>query len=152
MKKVILSILITLMVAMFTSAVIAKKLSGDLNPPANPPNVTDMGDFICFNWDDVDDAVKYSVDVEVVVTNSGFEGTEVELSFGTGDREDGLPISLSELCVHKADFAYDLDDNPDTPLQILTGTAKAKVKGLNPGKGNGRQNNPFSDWSNLFDL
>jgi len=152
MKKVILSILIMVMVAMFASAVIAKKESGDLDPPLNPPNVTDVGDYICFDWDDVVDAVKYSVDVEVVVTNPGFEGTEVELSFGTSDREDGLPISLSELCVYKADFAFDLDDNPDTSLQVLTGTAKAKVKGLNSGKGKGRQNNPFSDWSDSFDL
>jgi hypothetical protein len=153
MKKFILFGLVAGIIFMLGSLVMAKKEYGDLEEPENlncTLEVRDTGEFICFDWDDVTNAVKYSIDVEVVVDNEGYEGTVVELSFGTGDREDGFPISASELCVHKSDFTYDLDGDEDQDQ--LTGSARAKVKGLNPGKNKGRQNNPFSDWCAEFRL
>ena len=101
---------------------------------------------VYFDWTDVADADKYSVDVEVPVDTSdpldGVADMIVELSFGTSDRTDGGDMGDSDLYVPLAEFVYDIDG--DGVLDQLSGTATAKVKALNPGKGKGRQNNPFS--------
>jgi hypothetical protein len=99
---------------------------------------------VYFDWDDVVDAVKYSVDVEVPVDVDG-DGTPdmiVELSFGTSDRTDGGLMEDSDLDVLLTEFVYDLDG--DGIADPLSGLATGKVKALNPGKGKGRQNHPFS--------
>ncbi len=112
-----------------------------------PENLTCsiVDDTVKFDWDDVGDAVKYSVDVEVPVDTSdptdGVIDMIVELSFGTSDREDGGLMEDSDLDVPLSEFVY-IDD--DGNVVQLSGTATAKVKALAPGKGNGRQNNPFS--------
>jgi hypothetical protein len=101
-------------------------------------------DDVYFDWDDVAEAVKYSVDVEVMVDLDG-DGTPeiVELSFGTSDRTDDGLMEDSDLYVPLTDFVYDLDgDGIDDQLSDLAATGK--VKALAPGKGKGRQNNPFS--------
>ena len=101
-------------------------------------------DAVYFDWDDVAEAVKYSVDVEVPVDLDG-DGTIdmiVELSFGTSDRMDGGYMEDSDLYVPLTEFVYDLDG--DGIADPLSGLATAKVKALAPGKGKGRQNNPFS--------
>jgi hypothetical protein len=102
------------------------------------------GDAVYFDWDDVAEAVKYSVDVEVPVDLDG-DGTLdmiVELSFGTSDRMDGGYMEDSDLYVPLTEFVYDLDG--DGIADPLSGLATAKVKALAPGKGRGRQNHPFS--------
>ena len=101
-------------------------------------------DSVYFDWDDVVDAVKYSVDVEVPVDVDGDGSPDmiVELSFGTSDRTDGGLMEDSNLYVPLTEFVYDLDD--DGIADPLSGLATGKVKALAPGKGKGRQNNPFS--------
>jgi hypothetical protein len=142
MKKAILIGFIAGIFVMFGSSAMAA-----LDAPTWSEDPIFSGGYVCFNWSDVDNAVKYSVDVDVPVDTDGDEEADmiVELSFGTSDRTDGGLMGDSDLCVPLADFAYD-DDDPATPDVQLHGDASAKVKALAPGKGKGRQNNPFSLW------
>jgi hypothetical protein len=64
----------------------------------------------------------------------------VDFDFGTSDRTDEEPISASFLNIAFADLL--IDANEDGYVDVLMG-AMARVKALNPGKGNGRQNNDF---------
>jgi len=110
---------------------------------------------VAFDWEDVADAAKYSVDVKGTVTYTYLnelleevQGTaEVEVSFGTSDRTDGgdmidsnLTITIEDL---RAALATALGILPEDVLSL--DPAEAKVKALDPGKGAGAQNNPFSD-------
>jgi len=142
MKKTILISLIMGITLMFGSWAMAAS-APTLPAPTNLTCTVDA-DSAYFDWDDVSGANKYSVDVEVLISGTWEEGVIVELSFGTSDRTDGGLIGDSNLDVPLVDFAYDLDGDPETPLDVLSGAARAKVKALNPpGKS---QNNPFSDW------
>jgi len=100
---------------------------------------------VCFDWDDVAGATKYSIDVEIPVYAEDPEvpAMVIEFSFGTGDRTDGGLIGDSSLCVPMSEFVY--DTNGDGTLEQLSGEGTSKVKALAPGKMSGRQNNPFSD-------
>jgi hypothetical protein len=162
MKKVIFASFLLSIIMIFGSHAMAKNVAGALPVPTNMNCVLDdttgdvTDDSICFNWDAVvvgdKDVPKYSVDIEVPVDvdGDGFEDMIVELSFGTSDRTDGLPMSDPNLCVPLSELVYDYDvDGNDIIDEIeqgipLTGTASAKVKALDPGKGKGRQNNTFS--------
>jgi hypothetical protein len=97
---------------------------------------------VCCDWEDVDGAKKYSLDAEAEVdtTGDGVADMTVELSFGTSDREDGGPMGDSDLCTDLDNFVYLVGE--DTVQ--LSGPVDIKVKALNPGKGKGKQNNPFS--------
>lgn len=111
--------------------------------PNKPTNLacTADDDSVYFEWDAVDGATKYSVDVEVLISGIWEEGVIVKLSFGTSDRTDGGLMGDPNLDVLFSEFLYDLDG--DGILDPVYGDAKAKVKALNPpGKS---QNNPFSD-------
>jgi hypothetical protein len=103
-------------------------------------------DSVCCSWDPVIDAVKYSLDIDIPVDTSdpadGIADMVVELSFGTSDRTDGGSMSDPNLCVFLSDITYDI--NGDTVPDQLSGDADIKVKALDPGKGKGSQNNPFS--------
>ena len=103
-------------------------------------------DSVCCNWESVENAVKYSLDIEIPVDTSdpadGIADMVVELSFGTSDRTDGGNMSDPNLCVLLSDIAYDI--NGDEIEDQLSGDADIRVKALNPGKGKGPQNNPFS--------
>ena len=100
---------------------------------------------VCFDWDDVIGAAKYSIDVEVPVYAEDPEvpAMVIEFSFGTSDRTDGGLRGDSNLCVPISEFVYDMND--DGTLEQLSGEGTSKVKALAPGKMSGRQNNPFSD-------
>ena len=100
---------------------------------------------VCFDWDDVAGATKYSIDVEIPVYTEDPEvpAMVIEFSFGTGDRTDGGLMGDSSLCVPISEFVY--DTNGDGTLEQLSGEGTSKVKALAPGKMSGRQNNPFSD-------
>lgn len=102
---------------------------------------------VALDWDDVTGATKYSVDIEgtVVYLDSEEVEADIELSFGTSDRTDGgemgdsyLNISIDDL---KDAIALELGISVDDLVSL---DAEAKVKALSPGKGKGRQNNPFS--------
>ena len=71
--------------------------------------------------------------------NDGNADMTVELSFGTGDYMDDM--QAAGICIPKSDFYY---VNAENEIVLISGDGLAKVKGLNPGKGKGRQNNEFS--------
>lgn len=116
------------------------------------------------DWTDVPGARKYSVDIEGTVTyidpcSQTEQNIEVELSFGTSDRTDGGSMQDSDLIIYISEMDYAViyamfDHGIDpTVLRDLTSwqlVGMAKVKGLNPGKGSGRQNHQFSEWSDEF--
>ncbi|MHC4221388.1 MAG: hypothetical protein ACYST9_03125 [Planctomycetota bacterium] len=128
-------------------------------------NYTDTND-VFLDWTDVSGARKYSVDIKGTATyfdpdSQTSREIDVELSIGTSDRKDGGSMGDSDLIVSisELDYAvvYALFDHGVDPIIIrdldswqFIGTAK--VKGLNPGKGNGRQNHPFSQWSDNFEV
>lgn len=118
------------------------------------------------DWTDIPGAKKYSVDIEGTITyfdpdSDTRHDIEVELSFGTSDRTDGGSMKDSDLTISasKWDYAviYALFDHGVDPIILRNLRAwqfvgRAKVKALNPGKGSGRQNHPFSDWSDEFEV
>jgi hypothetical protein len=115
-------------------------------------NVAPGIEALLFDWDDVAGAVKYSLDIEALVTYydevAMTEVTvEVTLSFGTSDRTDGGLMGDSDLTVPIDDIVTALLDQLGVDLEdiISVEDAIAKVKALAPGKGQGAQNNPFSD-------
>jgi len=111
-------------------------------------------DVVKIDWNDITGAVKYSVDIEGVVTyNTGGDDLEleVEFSFGTSDRLDGYEMGQSDLNIPVLDIAAAVEAallDAGVDLGTLTAdvvlVSTAKVKALGPGNGNGRQNNPFS--------
>ena len=142
MKKLILTSLIVGIALIFGSWAMAASNPTLLAPTGLTCTVDE--DSVYFNWDDVAEAKKYSVDVEVLISGTWEEGVIVKLSFGTSDRTDGGLMGDPYLDVLFSAFVYDvdLDGVPDQ----LYGEAKAKVKALNPpSKGVKSQNNPFSE-------
>ena len=116
---------------------------------------TVVGDSADFTWDPVEGATKYSVDIEAVVTIAVLGDATVELSYGTSDRTDGGDMSDPNLTVPIATILSDIAAELGVEVaDIVSFDASAKVKALNPGKGKGRQNNPFSSpddfsWSSI---
>ncbi len=112
---------------------------------------------IVLDWEDVLGAVKYSVDIEGTVTYlatvlvDGVETqvettSEVEVSFGTSDRTDGGLMGDSNLTITIDEFAAAVAAALGVdPSALISFEGSAEVKALDPGKGKGPQNNPFSD-------
>jgi len=156
-------ILISMMAVLLLSVpAIAAKEMGSLDAPVLE-SVGLRSGYVVLDWNDVNDATKYSVDIEGTVTyydsNSMTRVTvDVELSFGTSDRTDGgemgdsyLAIPESDLCDAVLDALAEMGVNLDFvgDFQLLS---SGKVKALDPGKGKGRQNNPFSNSMDLPDI
>jgi len=147
MRKFVMPFLILAILLVFCSSTMAKKELGLLPPPTELScelTIDGIDDSVCFDWDDVDGATKYSIDVEVEVDvdDDTVSDMVLKFSFGTGDRTDGLSMADSELCVPLSEFVYDTDG--DGEPEPVSGEAIAKVKGLNPpAKINGRQNHAF---------
>ena len=117
-----------------------------LDPPANfNADYADGDEFISTSWDPVEGATKYSVNVyaEYDTDGDGIGDMSEDFDFGTSDRDDGYLMSDPFLNIPFAAISVDIDVNEDGNPDTLTG-AMARVKALNPGKGNGRQNHPFS--------
>ena len=150
MKKTLVLGLIVGITLMFSSLTMAAS-KPTLPAPTGFTCPTDE-DSVNFDWDDVLGALKYSVDVEVLVTGEwDVNGSVVvKFSFGTSDRTDGFPISQSDLSVGEEVFGYYVWDelNAVWVWEDLSGSeARAKVKALNPpGKKVKTQDNPFSGW------
>jgi hypothetical protein len=143
MKKLMLfSFILGLSLVVASSATAAKE-AGFVSAPEELTCGLE-GDSACFYWAPVTEAVKYSVDVDVEfdTDGDGVGDVIVPFSFGTSDYNEE-DMGLPELCVPLEDFVFDL--NGDGILDDISGPATAKVKGLAPGKGKGRQNNAFSD-------
>jgi hypothetical protein len=143
-----MSLLVLGLVLILCSLTMAKKEPGMLAAPVLLECGLDytLGDSVCIEWEAVEGATKYSVDVEVEVDGDeyGVADMTVEFSFGTIDRAGGLSMDDPSLCVPLSEFVYDMDGDGD--LDPVSGSATAKVKGLNPpGKINGRQNHLFSE-------
>ena len=133
MKKAILFSLVVGMILMFASLAMAKKDDGAVPQPANL--TCSVGDgLVTFNWDDVTEAVKYSLDVDVEIDSDNDGENDMTVEFSVSTIESLVNIAIT-------DFKYDIDGNGS--LDQLTGPATAKVKGLDPGKKK-RQNNLFS--------
>lgn len=139
-KRVMLILTMVLAVSVIAAALPAPiNLTVDVSPAE-----------LALDWDDVQDAEKYSVDIEGTVVYLDLEDLEVEadieLSFGTSDRTDGGAMEDSDLTILTdvlADaIASELGISEDDLVWL---DAEAKVKALAPGKNKGRQNNPFSD-------
>ena len=151
MKKAMMYTLFVGISVILCASAIAKKEAGALDPPQEfVCEVSDISgdgvlDAMCFSWDPVTGADKYSIDIEVEVDSDddGVNDMPVELSFGTGDRTDGEDPTVTKLCVPLTDLVFDIDENGEA--EQLYGEFSAKVKALNPGKGRGRQNHRFSD-------
>lgn len=147
MKRLIFTMFVALLVLAVQPALGKKKDPADyLDAPENF-TATVSGEDVLFDWDDVEGADKYSVDIEAEVTVDGvIDPVLVELSYGTSDRTDGGDMADSDLTVPVSMLLDDIAAELGVPVEsILSVDATAKVKALNPGKGNGAQNNPFSD-------
>lgn len=95
------------------------------------------------DWDDLAGANKYSVNVvatyDTGVLGDATDDTTVDFDFGTGDRLDGFPASQSDLKIALSALIKDFGTGPLAPVDL-----QLRVKGLHPGRDQGRQNNPFS--------
>ncbi len=105
---------------------------------------------IVLDWNDVDGAVKYSVDIEGTAAytdpNLGALTSDVEVSFGTSDRTDGGAMGDSNLTITIDEFATAVAAALGIdPSALVSFEGSAEVKALDPGKGKGPQNNPFSE-------
>jgi hypothetical protein len=117
---------------------------GSLEAPVLATTGTYDLDYAC-----VPGAVKYAIDAAAFYCNDG-AATVLPWSFtatACGDAQ------TPDFAVSPADMAAPfclLESGECLPeeLTLVEPTAASfKVKGLNPGQGNGRQNNPFSAWS-----
>jgi len=142
-KTILISLIMGITLILGSWAMATPKIAAPLPAPVLTCGADD--DSVYFDWNDVTGAIKYSVDVEILMDGEwDGEGIFVKLSFGTSDRTDGGVMGDSYLDVLFTDFVYDLDGDPETPPDQLYGEARAKVKALNPpGKS---QNHPFSGW------
>ena len=147
--------------AFIMPAAAASKWGPERLPAPAWESIVDNGDNLTFDWSDVytdapDDTIlapKYSLDIDAVVTYTPTAGVEttmtIELSFGTSDRNDGGEMADSNLTISDADFrAAVLEALGLTEAEVdgaITVEGSAKAKALDPGKGKGPQNNPFSD-------
>jgi hypothetical protein len=116
---------------------------------SNPINVLCpiIGDVIQADWDVVQDATKYSVNV-IATYDTGISGdpsddTSMDWDFGTGDRTDGLAIDRSDLMIPLSALVHDFNTGAGPQSAVA---AQLRVKGLHSGKDQQRQNNLFSDF------
>lgn len=121
--------------------------AGDIDPPETLTCSFDGTDLFA-DWSDVDGADKYSVSVTAQYDIDGADGVvdrEQEFDFGTGDRTDGAPADQSDLSIPLSALTGTfVDDDTGEVVTADPVSATLKVKGLHPGKGQGRQNAPFS--------
>ena len=105
-----------------------------------------VGDVIQANWDDVINATKYSVNViatyDTGVTGDPTDDTSMDWDFGTGDRNDGLPMAQSDLMIPLSALVHDFATGAGPQSAVA---AQLRVKGLHSGKDQQRQNNVFSE-------
>lgn len=138
------------LVAMAGLVLLADRAQAErLDAPGNVRCTVEDG-VIVVVWDDVEGADKYSVDVEAEYDIDG-EIEVGEFSFGTSDRTDDGEMGDPNLSIALADLELceeivDEDGNVIGEVCHAPVAVRVKVKALNPGKGRGPQNHPFSEW------
>jgi len=169
-KNVILLVIgMSLLVTMATLA----KDKGDVDQPQNLGYVLNPGDLyaepdpipatIAFDWDDVADAEKYSLDIEGIIVVDGTTGTdpdpipvedvelEIELSFSSDISELTLDLQELHAALYAAiDAAIAEAEINDAQWEVVE--LYAKVKGLDPHDKTDTksQDNPFSESVSLL--
>jgi hypothetical protein len=142
--------------ALFASTAMAENEYGLIDPPENFVEVESPAPGeVCFSWTAVENAIKYSVAIEVEADLEN--GPQVyDFDFSSNDYDlvehfetDGT--TTLTMCIPLAEIAVDTTGDGELDQQ-LSGPATVKVKGLNPGKGNGRQNNEFTYLQEEFEL
>ena len=95
----------------------------------------------------VTNATKYAVDAAAVYCDAGSVLAVLPWSFSTTScgADPDLTVTPADLAANFCLVGACPDPDPYTSLEPTY--VSFKVKGLNPGQGNGRQNNPFSAWS-----
>lgn len=140
-------------VLFFASMLLLPLCTFALDAPTSFTANLDMAAGVLYtDWEDVAGAVKYSVDVvvEYDTDGDGEADMSVDFSFGTSDRDDGGEMGDSDLEIpFDVTALIGVDVNGDTVSDTLI-DALARVKALNPGKGNGSQNNPFSAFAVFY--
>jgi hypothetical protein len=134
--------------ALFASTAMAENEYGLIDPPENFVEVEDIvpGE-ACFSWTAVDEATKYSLVIEVEADLGN--GSQVyDFDFSSNDYDlveysEADETTTITMCIPLDEIAVDTTGDGKLDQQ-LSGPATVKVKGLNPGKGNGRQNNEFA--------
>ena len=104
------------------------------------------GDGVLVEWGPLEnpDAVKYSVDFTCTKDLGDELISLVDFSIGTSERTDGGEMDDPNLYASFAELNAAAEAYTQT-INDLTGyTCYVKVKGLDPGKGKGRQNHEFS--------
>ena len=171
MKRTILFLAVVSLLAIPSLA--KNNVPGDVPAPSweDPPVYPD-GDYVVFDWTDVEEAEKYSLcfegvlEVDYTIDETEYLDVEVEFSFcfGTSDRTDGGEMGDSDLGILYDDFltAWDaaVEEALNDQLGISLGQEDeidliefiAKVKGLDPHdkEDSKRQNNIFSDYLDLL--
>jgi len=142
---------ITVLALGIPGPVMAANLPGSLPAPAVTTCSSD-GTTITADWTDVTGATKYSVGVAAIYDLAG-ESVLRGFDFGTSGRTDGAPISQSDLQITLSALIADFDTNADgipDVLGLAPISVDLRVKALNPGHGQGRQNNVFSDFCHVL--
>lgn len=128
----------------FGSGVVSATGQGSLEPPVLATTGTYNLDYTC-----VPGAVKYAIDAAAFYCIDG-AATVLPWAFTATTCGDA---QSPDFTVSPADLAAPFcllesgECLPEELTMVEPTAASFKVKGLNPGHGNGRQNNPFSSWS-----
>jgi len=143
LKKAMFLGFVLMICALFATTAMAVNESGAVPAPKDFEGGVLADGEVCFSWKPAEGAVKYSVAIEVTV-DLGDDTFEVhEFDFGSNDYELVVLGDEMSMCIPLDEIAVDTDDD-DILDKRLSGPATAKIKGLDPGKNKGRQNNEFS--------
>lgn len=131
------------MLALLCTTALAHHKLGHLNGPGmgNLPAPQDLvcpvaDGVIMGDWSDVEGATKYAVQVvgSYDTNGDGVDDATADYEYNTADVE-GMPDNASEIDIALADL--------EIAGAVLV-AVDVRVKAMNPGRGMGRQNHPFS--------
>lgn len=97
------------------------------------------GDNLTASWDAVEGARKYSVDVIVGYDLDGDTVVDFTADYDFSANATNTDVPLASLV-----YLHDVDGDGVVDAAFAPSAIDVRVKGLNPGKGAGRQNNAFS--------
>lgn len=143
LRNLVAATLVLVPVALGANGVLARG-QGTLAAPTLATTGEYNLDYSC-----VPNAVKYAIEAAAFYC---VDGSATVLPWKYSSRACG-DAQTPDFTVSPADLAADfclLESGECLPDELTTlepETVSFKVKGLNPGKGNRRQNNPFSAWS-----